>query len=795
MKLAGLALAWERAWPLAWPLPSLAALFAAVALLDVLPMLPGWLHAAILAAFAAGFVAVLFRLRRFRWPSLAEERRRLETDNDLPHRPLQALADTLAAGADDPLSKALWDINRLRLAKLLTGLAVRLPLSDLPRRDPLGLRFAPFLLLAIALAAARHDPGERLLRALEPDLASLGSAPALLQVWITPPDYTGIAPILLDGTSGHLVVSAGSKLLAELQGGHGTGQLFVDDHGQRFQALDADSQRLETTITGGRRLTVRQGRRPIGSWTIEVAQATPPTIAFASPPEADSSGRLRLDIEAHDAYGVAKAWAAIRRADNPGLPPLTVGLPIGGGHPPSVRQAAWHDLTSHPWAGLPVTIQPTAENTAGLAATGAPVAVTLPERHFTDPVARAIIEQRRALSAAPDRRRPVVDGLAAIASAPGAFHDDLVVFLALATARARLLRDQSADAVPSVLALLWETALRIEDGDRPAAERTLDEATHELQQALSKGASEAELDRLTKQLQAAMEQYLQALRRLAERRGQPLDDLDRRVITEQELKDMIDRMHDMARTGSRQAAQEMLDELRQMLDQLRAGMPNGQSEAAAGQARQALDALQDIANGQRQLLDETFRRSQELPDDSALSAPGGRQGKAQGGKQQGSARAPDDPAAGRQEDLRSRLDQLMQSLGQFGVPIAESLGQAEQAMRSSTQSLRRGDLPAAVDAQTEAVARLQDGARQAEQAMGGKNGPSGGRQGAGNGRDPLGRQTHGWSGSDESAVKIPTVSDVQKAREVLDELRKRSGEAARPPAERDYLQRLLRQFF
>jgi Flp pilus assembly CpaE family ATPase len=36
--------------------------------------------------------------------------------------------------------------------------------------------------------------------------------------------------------------------------------------------------------------------------------------------------------------------------------------------------------------------------------------------------------------------------------------------------------------------------------------------------------------------------------------------------------------------------------------------------------------------------------------------------------------------------------------------------------------------------------------------------------------------------------------ELRKAREILDELRRRAGEPARPPLERDYIERLLPQF-
>jgi hypothetical protein len=50
----------------------------------------------------------------------------------------------------------------------------------------------------------------------------------------------------------------------------------------------------------------------------------------------------------------------------------------------------------------------------------------------------------------------------------------------------------------------------------------------------------------------------------------------------------------------------------------------------------------------------------------------------------------------------------------------------------------------------------------------------------------------GWNDTDN--VQIPEEADLQRARQILDELRRRAGEFGRPEIERDYIDRLLRQF-
>ncbi|HLN22833.1 MAG TPA: DUF4175 family protein, partial [Patescibacteria group bacterium] len=531
---------------------------------------------------------------------------------------------------------------------------------------------------------------------------------------------------------------------------------------------------------------------------IAVVQDTPPSIAFSAPPDTDADGRLRLSIEAHDDYGVTKAWAMLRRVDSPDAEPLTVPLPLGGAHPTEVHQSTWVDLTGHPWAGLAVTLQPVAEDGAGQQGLGETVALTLPERKFTHPVARAIVALRRKLAANPGLREESMAGLAGIASDLDSYGGDIQVFLALANARARLLYDHTPQAVPGVLDLMWQAALRIEEGDRPAAERALEQANRELEEALSSNASEAEVERLTNQLQMAMAQYLDAMAQQMARQGVSPQSAspDSQVVTPDELQGMLDRLRDLSRTGSREGARQMLSELRQMLDGLRSSLQAGPSAQDAQQAQKTAEALQALTHDQRALLDNTFRRNQQAEEPGleplAKAAPTAKS-KPAAKPSYSAADQQRQKAADDQEGLRKRLDQMMEEFGEMGIDIPNALGQAEQAMRDAGQSLRDDALQDAIDAQGEAVARLQEGARQAMQSLSKRMG--GVPVLGGSGRDPLGRPLRGSGAAEDDSVKIPTQSDTQKAREVLDELRKRSGQAQRPAAERDYLQRLLKQFY
>ena len=197
--LAGLALFWERLWPALWPPLGVLGLFLALALLDLLPRLPGWLHLALLAAFAIAFVLGLARaVRRVSPPDRAEAKHRLEQNSGFAHRPLSSLEDELATPRGDPGSQALWRAHRRRLLAQIARLRVRPPRPGLPAADPLALRAIVVLLLFVAVSIGHGDWRERLASAVSPQLTSLAARmPASLDVWINPPAYTGLPPLFL----------------------------------------------------------------------------------------------------------------------------------------------------------------------------------------------------------------------------------------------------------------------------------------------------------------------------------------------------------------------------------------------------------------------------------------------------------------------------------------------------------------------------------------------------------------------------------------------------------------------
>src|SRR5260370_20919456 len=192
--LAWAALAWESLWPRLMPLLALVALFVAAAHLALFGGLVPWFHTGILSLLAVAFCGLaVWQLRSFRWPLREEAIRRLERDSDVPHRPLVAVQDTLAAGESDSMAAALWDAHRRREAERLAGLSNKPAHPGLAKLDIWALRIVPILALIVAIATAGGWRAARLAAALTP--AFPPPPPVVANPWIAPPPYTGTPPL------------------------------------------------------------------------------------------------------------------------------------------------------------------------------------------------------------------------------------------------------------------------------------------------------------------------------------------------------------------------------------------------------------------------------------------------------------------------------------------------------------------------------------------------------------------------------------------------------------------------
>ncbi len=123
---------WERFWPAAWPVVAVILLFLILGLSDILPLLPVWLHAIVLAGFLGGLGVTAWRAWQvFDWPDRAAALRRMELASGLKHHPLSALDDRLAVETHDAFGWAIWQEYRRRVAASIGEIKIGMPQTDL----------------------------------------------------------------------------------------------------------------------------------------------------------------------------------------------------------------------------------------------------------------------------------------------------------------------------------------------------------------------------------------------------------------------------------------------------------------------------------------------------------------------------------------------------------------------------------------------------------------------------------------------------------------------------------------
>ena len=269
------------------------------------------------------------------------------------------------------------------------------------------------------------------------------------------------------------------------------------------------------------------------------------------------------------------------------------------------------DLSEDPYAGADVTLTLTAKDEAGNEGKSEPFNMRLPERLFTKPLARALIEQRRILALDANQNGQVYAALDALLIAPELFTPEAGQYLGLYSVERQLDAARTDDALREVVASLWALAVTIEDGNITDVDKALRAAQDALKQALERGASDEEIKKLTQDLRAAMDNYMRQLaeqfRNNPQALARPLDP-NTKILRQQDLNNMIERMERLSRSGDKDAAKQLLEQLQEMLENLQMAQP-GQS--GDGDMEQALNELGDVIRKQQQLRDKTFKQGQD----------------------------------------------------------------------------------------------------------------------------------------------------------------------------------------
>ncbi|HEY5338147.1 MAG TPA: DUF4175 family protein, partial [Rhizomicrobium sp.] len=534
-----------------------------------------------------------------------------------------------------------------------------------------------------------------------------------------------------------------------------------------------DEYAANTILRADERVFVRAGGRTLGNWQIKVIPDAPPRIAFSEPPSQTKQSALKLAFTASDDYGVVSVRALIRplRAKSKGV--LAIDLPLDASAK-TVTQTAYRDLTENPFAGLPVEITLEAKDGAGQIAISKPMKFTLPARVFTDPLARALVEQRQNLSVDAPHARPVAAAtINALTLAPEQFYPDegQRLYLILRGIYWALENTHDASDIVRVQDMLWQTAMALDGNGAASAAEQLRAIQQLLTQALAQGASQEVIDALMQRYQEAMQRYLEAMAKNAQAPNAQTSQ-NAQVITQDDIDKLLKMIQQLAQSGSREAAAQMLAMLQNLLENMQMSQGSGGGGQGDKATSDAIQGLSDLMGRQRNLMDKTYRQGQDAGDPK----DGGAAGLAQ---QQGK--------------LRDDLNKLLGTLGKKGGPSAKALGDAGKSMGDAQGQLGSKSFDGARQSEQDALEAMRKGAGALAKTLLEQSGQNGQNGKAGN-EDPLGREQGARGGIAGSGVKIPDKDSLQRARDILEELRKRAGERGRPKEELDYLDRLLKEF-
>jgi uncharacterized protein (TIGR02302 family) len=827
-----------------WPLMTVVLLVMAILMLglhELVAIEAVWIGAVITAV--AAVAALIYAFVRFRIPSRVAAMERL--DASLPGRPIKALMDTQAIGASDDASAAVWRAHQQRMAERAAQ-AETVP-ADLriARRDPYALRYVAAIAFAIALLF-----GSIFKVASVGDMTPGGQALAqgpVWEGWVESPRYTGRPTLYLnDIPEGALSVPEGSLITLRMYGQVGALTLSETVSGRTDVPPASDSAQDFTALQSGEIAINGQGGR---TWSIDILEDIAPVVSILEPPDAGTLGEMTLPFAAADDYGVEAGEArvsldlgAITRRHGLTVEPefrpeLTLPLPMPiVGTRTAFEENLIEDFSQHPWANLPVKISLSVLDAAEQQTDSEPRAMILPGRRFFDPMAAAVIEQRRDLLWSRDNSVRVSQILRAVSHRPDDVFRKQVTYLRLRKLVKRIetlasLNQLDPEVRDEIAGDLWGLAIELEEGDLEDALDRMRRAQERLEQAMRDGASDAEIAELMQELRQATEDYLRQLaQQQSQERQQAGEDGqeqggERMQMSQDDLQKMMDRIQELMEQGRMAEAEQALKEFQEMMENMRVTQGEGGEGQSEGQ--QAMEGLSDSLREQQGLSDQAFRDLQEQfnPNAQAGESSGnkgrnggqgegeshegqGGQGEGQGEGQSGDQAQSGDPQgqgslADRQQALRDELRRQQGALPGAGTPegdaARDALGRAGDAMDNAEQALRNNDLAGAIDNQAQAMDALREGLQSLGEALAqeqnqqqGQGQQQADRQGPSN--DPLGRDQNG-GGTDPNATGNIGDEDVyRRARDLLDEIRRRSAQGERPEQELDYLKRLLDRF-
>lgn len=745
----------ERLWA-AFVVPFLVlATLLATAALGVWAPLPFVLHVGLLALILGFAAYTCYKAYHTRppYPSLAEGRTIIERRHHLAHRPVTLAADTPANALNlklDPEAQALWE-KAQKTASLQAAKAGAVGLyTHTLKADKWALRYPLAMALVLALWLDFGSGFYELKQALNP-VEKQYSLQVIqgVDVWVTPPEYTNQPAFLYKPQAESHTAPIGSTLKVLMHVAEPLRKTPKATFNETVE-MPLKGSTYTATLTANKSavLHVTYRGRTLFEGALNITDDAPPAVALGERFTRTPEGMLDIPFKATDDYGIAKVTALAKYGDYTAEKELV--LPRVGA--PTIDDTSYVDFTAEPIAGLTVDFYLKAEDTAGQVTETLAHKVQLPERPFTHPVAKKLVQLRKTLFQYPHQRQSITQTLRQIMDNPQDFDKNNRAYLSMTFAHQALSGTQP-DAIARSMGLMWDAALHIEKGPLGLQLERMLNAQRALQKALSEGADADTLNRLYQELAQAMGDLM----RQAQFGNMDMENLTGTpTLQNSDLAELMQKINDLLKAGAYEEAREALKQLETMMAHVQFG-----DNPAFEKFQQAMQALQSIQKQQQALIDEAF----ENPIAGRMTAE----------------------QRLRQQLLGQKLQQQIQALQGLGFDT-KNLTEAMMNMRGAFNLSRTHGFESLVyDMQNRALKLMQQGqqeiAQQIRQQMG-----FGGM--AGMRRDPSGK-LHPMA---HEKVDIPDEAPETLSRRIREELFNRADDLGRGDNEQQYLRRLLDAF-
>jgi len=722
---------------------------------------------------AAGGVFLVWRLAKKLWLeylaiSTAKTILATEKYSGISAGTLQMLADKpLLSGISAPDK---W-FTRLRLAR---GEALKIkPIKPNFMRVFGADNYAliPLALIIIILSCVIDtDRATSNIRSLFrlPEVTTSNSSTKAISATIKYPDYIGgeITNVFDGKNPTPLKIPEGSIINVEVKGYSSAPRLLTNGRNHKLGAIDGGGFSGSAEINSGKIIALKS---PLGgsisNRKIELIKDTPPRPEFTSEITLSSNKRIKFDFKIAEEYGLnsLKLEGAIQPATGEAIYSKTVDIPVKAVKDGFIIGSASIKIPSIRWYGNEITLKLKATDKKSQQGESESQLLKIPEITFKNQFAAKVNWQRILLEKPNDGMKPepliASHNIDLLSNIIGEYNANLRVFMGLRSAAYRLayMRESDSDYhsnLKSAINLLADTAYYIEGGNSP--ESDYDSAINQLLNAMRSGDSLKNLAILARELSKQAEQHLNNIN---------ITHVDEKDLPPELMQqigsvdDIISQAFRLYAIGEKDKAMQLLEKLRSELEKAENEPTNPIEEAAMRDAIKAMHDLKEVAAKQKELADNAYENKNNTSQMQSLEE--------------------------KQRDLLKQAEQISQQIQKSSSGTCSKLESAKNSMREGANSLasKEGEQAAkhGMQAYKNIMESLQNKQREFTQRFG--------KQFIMNG---MGRNS-GASGEQvyDNKMQIPEQNDMQKSREILEELYRRSRSHNPNKNEKDYLERLL----